>query len=208
MNINVFNLKGETVGTVDVPERIFGVEPSEGLVHEAVVAQMVNARVVLAHTKDRGEVRGGGRKPWKQKGTGRARHGSRRSPLWSGGGVTFGPNSERVFSVKMNRKARRKALYMVLSDKVAHERFVVVDDLTFEIPKTSVISSALKVLPQADGRTLLIVDSANKAVRLGVRNVPKTETIAPNSVNIVDVLKATRIVVSKSDLDILVKHFV
>lgn len=208
MNINVFNLKGETVGTVDVPERIFGVEPNEGLVHEAVVAQMVNARAVIAHTKDRGEVRGGGRKPWKQKGTGRARHGSRRSPLWSGGGVTFGPTSERVFGVKMNRKARRKALYMVLSDKVAHERFVVVDDFAFEVPKTSVMASALKALPQASGRTLLVVDAANRAVRLGARNVPMTETIAPNSVNVVDVLKATRMVISKSDLDILVKHFV
>lgn len=208
MNINVFNLKGETVGTVDVPERIFGVEPNEGLVHEAVVAQMVNARVVLAHTKDRGEVRGGGRKPWKQKGTGRARHGSRRSPLWSGGGVTFGPTSERVFGVKINRKARRKALYMVLSDKVAHERFVVVDDFAFEVPKTSVMAGVLKALPQASGRTLLVVDAANEAVRLGARNVPMTETIAPNSLNVVDVLKATRMVISKSDLDTLVKHFV
>lgn len=207
MNINVFNLKGERVGTVDVPERIFGVEPNEGLVHEAVVAQMVNARAVIAHTKDRGEVRGGGRKPWKQKGTGRARHGSRRSPLWSGGGVTFGPNSERVFGVKMNRKARRKALYMVLSDKVSHERFVVVDDLVLETPKTSVMVSALKALPQANGRTLIVVDAANEAVRLGARNVPKTETIAPNSLNVVDVLKAARMVISKSDLDALVKHF-
>lgn len=207
MNINVFNLKGEKVGTVDVPERIFGVEPNEGLVHEAVVAQMVNARSVIAHTKDRGEVRGGGRKPWKQKGTGRARHGSRRSPLWSGGGVTFGPTSERVFGVKMNRKARRKALYMVLSDKVAHERFVVVDDLVLETPKTSVMVSALQALPQANGRTLIVVDAANEAVRLGARNVPKTETIAPNSLNVVDVLKAARMVISRSDLDALVKHF-
>ncbi|OGL70111.1 50S ribosomal protein L4 [Candidatus Uhrbacteria bacterium RIFCSPLOWO2_01_FULL_53_9] len=207
MEIKVYNLHGESVGTVTLPERMFCVEPNEALVHEAVVAQMANARAVIAHTKDRGEVRGGGRKPWKQKGTGRARHGSRRSPIWSGGGITFGPNSDREYGVKMNRKARRKALYMVLSDKVANDRFVVVDDLKFDTPKTSVMMKALLALPHADGRTLLVVDPSNTSVRLGARNVQKTETIAPNSLNVVDVLKAHRVVVSKGDLETLVTHF-
>src|SRR3989338_5627406 len=145
--VNLYNKTGQTVGEINLDPALFEVKADKALVHEAVVAQMANSRVVLAHTKDRGEVRGGGKKPWKQKGTGRARHGSRRSPIWIGGGITFGPNAWRNFALKINRRARRKALFMALSDKVASQAFVVVDALTVAQPKTREVASMLQALP-------------------------------------------------------------
>src|SRR3989338_3936812 len=125
----LYNQTGSEVGELSLDASLFDVAVDMALVHEAVVAQEANSRQVLAHTKDRGDVAGTGKKPWKQKGTGRARHGSRRSPIWVGGGITFGPTKDRNYSLKMNRKARRKALAMVLSDKVANNALFAVDSL-------------------------------------------------------------------------------
>jgi len=125
----VYNQQGEKVGQVDLPAELFGVPLNRDLVHQVVVTQMANSRQVLAHTKDRSEVRGGGAKPWRQKGTGRARHGSIRSPIWVGGGVAFGPTKERVFAKKINKKMKRQALFMVLSSKVKDKEIVLLDKI-------------------------------------------------------------------------------
>jgi len=207
MKIKIYNLEGKATGEMEIPDAMFGVEVIPELVHEAIVIQEANARKVLAHTKDRSEVRGGGRKPWKQKGTGRARHGSRRSPIWIGGGITFGPTKLRNFAKKMNRRARRKALFMTLSDKVNSEAFVIVDDIKLIEGKTRVIAGALKALPLKGKRTLVVVDSANNLVRRALANLPLVESISPTSLNVRDVVKAGTIVVGKSDVDTLVKHY-
>ena len=125
INIDIYNQKGEKTGKIDIPESIFSLEPNIDLIHQVYVAQQANSRIAIAHTKTRGEVRGGGKKPWKQKGTGRARHGSIRSPIWKGGGVTFGPRSDRNFSKAINKKQRQKALFMVLSSKVNDNSFAL-----------------------------------------------------------------------------------
>src|SRR3989339_770912 len=129
MKVPVYNQKGETVSEMELPKEILEVSPNPDLVHHVVVAQQANRRQIIAHTKTRGEVRGGGKKPWRQKGTGRARHGSIRSPLWKGGGVTFGPRNDRVYEQDINRKMRRKALMVILSDKARTNTLLIVDAL-------------------------------------------------------------------------------
>lgn len=207
MMLQLHNMKGEVMGTMEVPDAMFGVAVQPALVHEAVVAQRANARMVIASTKDRSEVRGGGRKPWRQKGTGRARHGSRRSPLWVGGGITFGPTTLRNFALKMNRKARRKALYMALSDKAANQSIVVVDAWDVAQGKTRALVNGLHALPTKGKRTLLVVEPSDTVVRMAASNIAFTQTIAPNSINTVDVLKANTLVFSKASMDACVSHF-
>jgi len=131
-SVKVYNIKGESIGQVELPESHFGIKPSTSLIYSVVIAQEANKRTTKANTKTRGEVAGGGRKPWRQKGTGRARQRSIRSPQWVGGGITFGPRKERNYSIKINRKAKRSALFMILSDRVSHDKFVVVDKFPIE----------------------------------------------------------------------------
>ncbi|MBI2477029.1 50S ribosomal protein L4 [Candidatus Uhrbacteria bacterium] len=207
MDIKLYNMAGKEVGVIALNDAMFGVEANTGLVHEAVVAQQANARQVLAHTKGRGEVRGGGRKPWRQKGTGRARHGSIRSPIWKGGGVTFGPLKWRNFALKINRKARRKALFMTLSDKVANNTFFVIDDLNMDAPKSQVVARMIHALPNVGSRTLIVVDPSNMGLRQAAANVERTETIAPHSLNVVDVLKANTVIIGAKELENAQKHF-
>jgi large subunit ribosomal protein L4 len=147
MKVDVYNQEGKTVGNAELSAKVFGLKPNRGLIEQAIVTTLANRRQVLAHTKTKGEVRGGGRKPWKQKGTGRARHGSIRSPQWKGGGVVFGPRKNRNFELKMNVAAKRKALLMSLSDKVANERLIVLDAMKFEGAKTKHFATMLKALP-------------------------------------------------------------
>lgn len=149
IKINVYNQKGESVGEMKLSDKIFGVKANEVLMHQVVVAQMANKRQVLAHTKGRGEVRGGGRKPWRQKGTGRARAGSSRSPIWKGGGVTFGPKKDRNFSKNINKKMRQKVMFIILSDKVKSESLVVLDGLKMGEYKTKAFDGMLKGLKKA-----------------------------------------------------------
>ena len=134
--VNIYNQKAETVGELELDAKVFAVKPNEALVHQAVVAQLANERQVLAHTKDRSEVRGGGKKPWRQKGTGRARQGSIRSPQWIGGGIVFGPLKTRNFSLKINKKMKQKAMFMALSDKLASNDLIVLDNLEMKESKT------------------------------------------------------------------------
>ncbi|MEA3463515.1 MAG: 50S ribosomal protein L4 [Patescibacteria group bacterium] len=144
--INIYNQKAEKVGDIKLSDNVFGVKANEPLAHQAMVAQMSNKRQVLAHTKDRSEVRGGGRKPWRQKGTGRARAGSTRSPIWKGGGVTFGPRKDRNFTKNINKKMKQNAMLMVLSDRVKSRNFVVLDKLEVEGFKTSVFNKMIEGL--------------------------------------------------------------
>lgn len=146
LKTQVFSQTGEKVKEIELNPRVFRVEIKESVVHQVAVAQMSNSRVAIAHTKDRSEVRGGGIKPWRQKGTGRARHGSNRSPIWVGGGVTFGPTKDRNFSKKVNKKQKTKALFMCLSDKVNNDLFVLLDKLIINDGKTREIVSVLKNL--------------------------------------------------------------
>ncbi len=200
-SVTLYNDKGESVGKIDLDPTLFDVAVKAELVHEAVVAQRGNSRDAIAHTKDRSEVRGGGRKPWKQKGTGRARHGSSRSPLWSGGGITFGPRSNRNFSKKMNRKARRKALAMVLTDKVTSERFTAIDALTAENGKTTILLKTLGNLPNAGKKTLILVETVNRDVSRAAGNISNVETLPVNALNIVDLLSFDHVLASKAALE-------
>lgn len=186
--VKVYNLEGKKEEELDLPEEIFAVELQDDLVHQAVVAQLANSRQVLANTKNRGEVRGGGRKPWKQKGTGRARHGSIRSPLWKGGGVTFGPTTNRNYSKKINKKMKTKALFMVLSSKLKNGDLVVVKDLKLKKGSTKIMRDILNNL-QVKGKTIIALAKKNDNVIKSTNNIPKVSTIASNSLNVVDLLK-------------------
>lgn len=195
-NVAVYNQEGKTVGELALSAAHFGVAINNALVHEAVVAQDANRRHAVANTKGRGEVRGGGKKPWKQKGTGRARHGSRRSPIWVGGGITFGPTSERNFAKKMNRKARQKALFMVLSDKVAHDAFVVLESFTPSAVKTKAFAALLTALP-LKRTTLYVTSASNPSLVRMARNLKNVQVVTPNSLSVADVLRVGSVVFEK-----------
>ncbi len=205
--VKLYNQQGTVVGDLALDASLFEVAPDTALVHEATIAQTANARQAIAHTKGRGEVAGTGKKPWKQKGTGRARHGSRRSPIWVGGGITFGPTSSRNFSVKMNRKARRKALAMVLTDKVASEQFVAVDSLKLAEAKTKTFASILKALPAVGKKTIVILEPDNASTARAARNLPRVSAISAASVNVVDLLAHDRVVASKEAIEAMTKTF-
>ena len=186
--VKVYNMNGEVVGEEKLDSALFEVETKEGLIHQAVVAQMANRRQVLAHTKDRGEVSGGGKKPWKQKGTGRARQGSIRSPLWVGGGVVFGPRNDRNFHQKINKKMKRKALLMCLSDRAKEEKIIVLDKLELENFKTKKFLEILNKLPNKEKKTLLILADNDKKIIKSAANLPYLKTIESVNINVMDVL--------------------
>lgn len=163
MEQKIYNTKGKEVATITIPETVFGLTWNGDLVHQVVTSMMSDARDSIAHTKDRSEVRGGGKKPWRQKGTGRARHGSRRSPIWVGGGITFGPRNEKDFSRKVNKKMKTKALYTILSQKVRDGEVLFVDALTFAEPKTKDAKEVIKTLAQTKGYETLATKRKNTA---------------------------------------------
>lgn len=205
--VKIYNTDGAATGELTVSDNLFGATIRPELVHEAVVAQEANSRDAIAHTKTRGEVRGGGRKPWKQKGTGRARHGSRRSPIWIGGGITFGPRSIRNFSKKINKKMKRKALSMVLTDKLNHDRLIVVESFGLTEGKTKELNAVLTKLPSAGKKVVLIDLPENKQVAKAAKNVSRVETLPSNSLNVVDLLKATYVVATKEALSAIEKTY-
>ncbi|MBU1146313.1 50S ribosomal protein L4 [Patescibacteria group bacterium] len=188
LKAKVYNMNGEVVGEEKLDAALFEVETKEGLVHQAVVAQMANRRQVLAHTKNRGEVRGGGIKPWRQKGTGRARHGSIRSPLWVGGGVTFGPRNDRNFHQKINKKMKRKALLMCLSDRAKDEKIILLDKLELENFKTKKFLEVLNKLPNKEKKTLLVLADNDKKIIKSAANLSYLKTLESVNLNVVDVL--------------------
>lgn len=199
--VTLYKVDGTSAGEMMLSDALFNVSVNENLVHEAVVHQKAKSRVAIAHAKDRSEVRGGGRKPWRQKGTGRARHGSRRSPIWAGGGVTFGPSKDQNFATNMNRKARRKALAMVLTDKVASERFVVIEDLVIKDGKTKQLSELLTKLPVANKKVLIVLDLENKDAVRAAQNLQKVATLPVNSLNVVDLLSYDYILTAKETVE-------
>ncbi|HBO99965.1 MAG: 50S ribosomal protein L4 [Candidatus Uhrbacteria bacterium GW2011_GWF2_41_16] len=205
--VTLYNQEGSNIGELNLNPVLFEVAPQMALIHQAVVVQQANARQVIAHTKGRSEVRGGGRKPWKQKGTGRARHGSTRSPIWVGGGVTFGPTNERNFHLKMNRQSRRKALAMSLTEKVQQNRLVAIDSLQLELAKTKNAIAILNKLPLAGKKTLVVVEPENRLFSRATRNLPHITPISAKSLNIVDVLAHEYVLASREAIDVLVQTY-
>ena len=198
--LSVYNISGEITGEIELNEIVFGVEFNEAVVHQAVVMQLANQRQGTSATKTRAMVRGGGRKPWKQKGTGRARCGSNRSPVWVGGGTTFGPQP-RSYAKKMPRQARRLALRCALSAKVAAGQVVVVEGLTFDAPKTKNVAALLNAFEAADAKALLITAGADKNVELSARNMPKVTTITTMGLNCFDILNSNKVILAKEAVE-------
>src|SRR3989338_2196359 len=205
----VYNQSGEKVSEMELNSKIFGVEEIDAnLVHAAIRTQRSNLRTPLAHTKMMGEVAGSGRKPWKQKGTGRARAGSVRSPLWRHGGITFGPRSDRDYSLKMNRSEFRKALFTVLTDKVSAAKLFVVD----KIESTAKTRDLVKLLTGFAGKTaldkkrLLVLDKHDKNLENAGRNIPNTKILVASQLNILDLMKHD-VIVTKEALAVIEKTY-
>ena len=206
MNAKVYSKEGKETGKVDLPEAVFGAAWNPDLVHEVVTGMQANARAGTAHTKDRSEVRGGGRKPWRQKGTGRARHGSRRSPIWTGGGVTFGPRSEKDYSVKINKKVKAKVLASVLSKKLADEEVLFVDSLAMDEPKTKDVKATVTAIAKGAGQdglvskkkntALVVLADRNLATEKSFRNFGNIEVAQAKDVNPVELLTYKYVVVA------------
>jgi large subunit ribosomal protein L4 len=207
MKADVYNIENTKVETVELPDRIFGVKWNPSLVNQALVAQKANSRIAIAHAKDRGEVRGGGKKPWKQKGTGRARHGSTRSPIWKGGGVTFGPNNEKIFAKKINKKMKRLAIFGVLSRKMKDGELKIVDSFKMEKAKTSGWAKAVKNLVDLRSKNLLIASSASREIHRPTANIKKIRAIGSLSLNVYDLLDNKNIFMEKSAIGEIENNF-
>lgn len=207
MKTDILNLKNEKVGTVELNEKIFNAKWNPGLVQQALLAQQANSRKPLAHAKGRGEVRGGGKKPWKQKGTGRARHGSIRSPLWAGGGVTHGPNKEKNFSRKINKKMKQAAVFSVISKKIKGNNFIVVDKFDGLKNKTKEWVNILKNIADLRSRNILIFGSVNKDFSKAVSNIPKMGVLSPKSLNVHDLLNNKKIIIESKAIEEIEKQY-
>ena len=197
-NVSVYNIEGKEVGTIELNDAVFGVEMNEHLVHMAVVSQLANNRQGTQSAKTRSEVSGGGRKPWRQKGTGHARQGSTRSPQWTGGGVVFAPKP-RDYSFKMNKKEKRIALLSALSSKVADNKIVVLDSFNLDEVKTKKFAEVMSNL-KVD-KALVVIEGENKNVVLSGRNIPTVKVSATNEINTYDVLKYETLVVTKAAVE-------
>lgn len=217
MLTNLYNQAGEVINQIELPEEVFGLKINPNLLHQAVLAQMGNARQVLAHTKDRSEVRGGGKKPWRQKGTGRARHGSIRSPIWKGGGVTFGPTKERNFSKNINKKMKRKALFMALSGKASDQQLLVFDSLNLENPKTKLVDKILKNLAgkmkdfkmskQKKDSLILVTAGTDKNIERSAKNLPYAKVLSAKSLNILDILNNKYLFLIQEAIPVIKEHY-
>jgi large subunit ribosomal protein L4 len=212
VKVKVYNQKLEVIEELSLSEKVFKVAPNADLIHQAVVAQRNNERQVLADTKDRSEVRGGGKKPWKQKGTGRARAGSSRSPIWIGGGVTFGPTSDRNFSQKINKKMKQKAIMMALSDRMTNNALVVFDELKATEYKTKTFAKFLteiekKVLATKRRSVLIINNLKDEKLKYSVRNLSSVGVINLENINILNLLQYNSLILTKDALLALEKIY-
>ena len=192
--VSVYNIEGKKVGDMELNDAVFGVEVNTHLVHMAVVNQLANKRQGTQNAKTRAEVSGGGRKPWRQKGTGHARQGSTRAPQWTGGGVVFAPK-QRDYSFKMNKKEKNLALKSVLTTKVAEGKFIVVEGLSFDEIKTKNMVAVLNNLEVK--KALVVTEDNNKNVVLSARNIPNVKTALTNTINVYDILKYDKMIVTK-----------
>lgn len=193
-SVSIFNMDGEQVGTLDLSDAVFGGPVNEAVLHEVVVMQLANRRRGTADTKTRGEVRGGGRKPWRQKGTGRARAGSSRSPIWRGGGIIFGPHP-RDYHYKVPAKVRRLALKSALSAKVAAGDLVVLDSLSFDRPRTKDMIRVLDKLA-VSGKALVVTAALDANVNLSTRNIPDVKPMEARNINVYELLKHNKLVIT------------
>ena len=208
MNVKCYNQTGKEIGQSRLPKEVFELAVNSDLVHQVVVSQMANRRQATAHAKTRGEVRGGGRKPWRQKGTGRARHGSIRSPLWRGGGVTFGPRKEKNYKKIVPKKMKRKALLMALSGKAKNKLLLLIDELKFDTINTKQVAEMFKKLPCSQGSVLIALPAMDKKIILSAKNLPKVETIQAKDLNALDVLSFKWLVMPKESIKVLKKTFI
>lgn len=212
MEIKIYNQQGEEAGTTTLPEEIFAVKMNPDLIHQVAVSQMANRRRPIAHTKDRGEVRGGGRKPWPQKHMGRARHGSIRSPLWRKGGVTFGPTKERIFKKKIPLKMKRKALFMALSSKIEDNFLIILDKLKLDKPKTKLMAEVIKSLREKienfkKGKILIILPEMDKDLILASRNIADLGTAQAKDLNVLDLLSFKYLILLENSIKVMEKIF-
>jgi large subunit ribosomal protein L4 len=211
MKTSLYNQKGENVGEVDLNPKIFEVKPNQHLLAEAVRISQSNARQGSSNTKTRGEVSGGGKKPWKQKGTGRARAGSNRSPIWRHGGVTFGPRANQNWTLKINKKAKTAALFMSLSDKAKENQFIVIDQIILEKAKTKDMAKVLQDLrfkiKDLGKKQMLVMPKKDDKLSRSSRNLPFINTVLASSLNILDVLKADSMIVLKDSLPVIEKIY-
>ena len=194
-NVSVYNIEGKEVGKIDLSDAVFGVEVNEHLVHMAVVSQLANNRQGTQKAKTRSEVSGGGRKPWRQKGTGHARQGSTRAPQWTGGGVVFAP-VPRDYSFKMNKREKRAALKSALTSRVEENKFIVIDEINFEEAKTKNFANILKSLDVS--KALVVLEDDNKNAELSARNIADIKTAKTNTINVYDILKYNTVITTRA----------
>ena len=194
-NVSVYNIEGKEVGKIDLSDAVFGVEVNEHLVHMAVVSQLANNRQGTQKAKTRSEVSGGGRKPWRQKGTGHARQGSTRAPQWTGGGVVFAP-VPRDYSFKMNKREKRAALKSALTSRVEENKFIVIDEINFEEAKTKNFANILKNLDVS--KALVVLEDDNKNAELSARIIADIKTAKTNTINVYDILKYNTVITTKA----------
>lgn len=208
MQVDLFNLKNEKVGILEIPEKVFAEKWRPALVKQALETQLANRRKPIAHAKTRAEVRGGGRKPWRQKGTGRARHGSIRSPIWVGGGKAHGPTKEKKYSKKINKKMKRLALFSILSKKLKDSEIKFFESFKLNQPKTKIIFSYLKNILNLDKNrkkvdVLFIACPENKEIFKAARNLIKAKVLSPTSLNIYDILNYKNIFIEKDAVELI-----
>jgi len=207
MIVKTYNQSGEEVGQTKLPSEIFDVKLNSDLVHQVAVSQTANRRKVIAHTKDRSEVSGGGKKPWRQKGTGRARHGSIRSPLWYHGGVTFGPTKERVFKKEIPQKMKKAALFMVLSEKAKTNLLILLEDLKLEAIKTKIMVKLLENLPSKKENSLIALPSMDKNLIFSIRNIDSTRVMQAKDLNVLDLLSFKYLIMPKESIKVIKETF-
>jgi large subunit ribosomal protein L4 len=201
--VSVLNMAGDVVGQMELDDSVFGIEPNPAVVHQAVVCQLANARRGTADTLTRAEVNASGAKAWRQKGTGRARQGSKRAPHWRGGGVAFGPHP-RSYEQKLPRKMRRLALRSVLSSKVADDQILVLEQLEMAAPRTKEMAALLSRLG-VDGKAMIVMGKMDDAVRRSARNLPEVLAVTPGSMNLLDLLNRSRVVMTVDAIDAITR---
>jgi len=198
--LEMLNLNGEKVKEIKINDKVWGIEPNDAVLHNAIVLAMANSRQASASTKTRDEVSGGGRKPWRQKGTGNARQGSIRAPQWRGGGVVFGPNPNRNYSKKQNKKERRLAVLSALSYKAIDKELIVLENINFETSKTKEMVNLLTSLNIRNNKVLVVVEELNDNVVLSTRNLPNVKLVTFNEVNAFDLVSADNMIITEAAL--------
>ena len=208
MEFPLYNQNADNIGTTELPDTVFGLPMNKDLLYQVVTSQIANKRKNIAHTKQRGEVRGGGKKPWKQKGTGRARHGSIRSPIWKGGGVAFGPRSERVFKKKINKKMAQKALFVAMSSKIKDGELLVINFIDLDVWKTKKMAGMINKISELfsvkKGSLLLVTPNKNKdTIRRVAQNLSNVDVVEAVNLNALDVMARKNLLIVKDAVEIL-----